>query len=133
MGRRLQAPLLLSLPIALVVGWWIYRSYQEHKRGLCEAILSQMVGALRNYQTDHGTLPPELSAISKPEGKSYFQYTENGKVMPQILDPWGHPFVYRVRELGSYHARPIQRFELYSIGPNGKDEGGSGDDIATGN
>lgn len=40
------------------------------------------------------------------------------------IDRWGHPFVYR------FPATSAQRtYDLYSIGPNGRDDGGSKDDI----
>jgi len=38
------------------------------------------------------------------------------------VDPWGHPYVYRNR--GS------DKPQMYSVGPNGVDEGGAGDDVS---
>jgi type II secretory pathway pseudopilin PulG len=40
------------------------------------------------------------------------------------LDPWGRPYVYR--------ARANEPPQLYSLGPNGIDEHGEGDDISAG-
>jgi hypothetical protein len=37
-------------------------------------------------------------------------------------DPWGHAFVYSVRDRG-------KTVTIWSIGPNGRDEQGQGDDI----
>lgn len=45
----------------------------------------------------------------------------------QVVDPWGRPLVYR------FPASAKERlFDLYSTGPNGVDEMGSGDDITCG-
>jgi hypothetical protein len=46
----------------------------------------------------------------------------NGLTNRHPLDPWGHPYVYR--------ATPGGPPQLYSIGPNGVDENGAGDDIS---
>jgi general secretion pathway protein G len=43
-----------------------------------------------------------------------------------LLDPWGHPYVYRCP------GRNGSDFDLYSIGPNGLDDNGGGDDISFG-
>ena len=42
-------------------------------------------------------------------------------------DPWGRELVYTFPS-----PRPAVLFDLYSMGPNGKDEGGGGDDITCG-
>ena len=41
-----------------------------------------------------------------------------------LVDAWGHRLVYRCP-----HPNPAYVWQLYSIGPNGIDEGGQGDDI----
>jgi len=40
-----------------------------------------------------------------------------------LVDGWGRPFIFRVNPHREYG------IELYSAGPNGRDEGGRGDDI----
>lgn len=42
----------------------------------------------------------------------------------RLVDAWGHPLVYRCPS-----GMPGRMFRLYSIGPNGIDEDGAGDDI----
>ena len=42
----------------------------------------------------------------------------------RLVDSWGHRLVYRCP-----HPNPAYVCQLYSIGPNGIDEGGQGDDI----
>lgn len=44
-----------------------------------------------------------------------------------LIDPWGHPYVYQRYDPGDnlkWHT-----YVIYSIGPNGVDEDGNGDDI----
>ena len=60
--------------------------------------------------------------ISRAEGLGVLRLTDEGHV--DLRDRWGHPLVY---ENPSADTRYVYR--LYSIGPNGVDEGGSGDDI----
>ncbi len=55
-----------------------------------------------------------------------------------LLDPWKNPWVYRewasvpakLKE-NQKEAHDKNRFDVYSFGPNGKDEKGEGDDIAS--
>ena len=96
----LIAGFLLALALTL-------RHHTESQRHTCHAILAQIEMMLQQQGQDH-SLPAELSELSK-----------GGR---PLLDPWGHPFVYRV---GS-----SLKYQLYSIGPNGVDENGKGDDIS---
>jgi hypothetical protein len=45
--------------------------------------------------------------------------------MKSIPDGWRQPLIYRPADQGG-----DAPFALYSIGPNGRDEGGHGDDIS---
>jgi hypothetical protein len=54
-----------------------------------------------------------------------------------VLDPWGHPFVYynnvdksAPKDWTPYHK---SSFDLYSFGPDGKDDKGNGDDVSNWN
>lgn len=49
----------------------------------------------------------------------------------ELLDPWGRPMVY-VNPLDGKDAKPrdLNPFILYSVGPDGRDDKGAGDDIA---
>jgi uncharacterized protein YceK len=49
----------------------------------------------------------------------------------QLADAWGRPFMIRLKT-STYDARmryKPESFEIYSFGPNGKDEHGLGDDV----
>lgn len=93
--------------------------------------LGQMEMALAMYRQDYDEYPPGgptgLSRLGKPGKRgAYYEFRES-QLDPElrVLDPWRHPYVYRV------HRREgkADRVELYSVGPNGIDEAGKGDDV----
>lgn len=53
----------------------------------------------------------------------------------ELIDPWGRPYIYRnnhsdfPKNQNDPTAHNKQTFDFYSVGPDGKDEGGFGDDI----
>jgi len=67
-----------------------------------------------------------LEALTKGtvHRRPIFVHRVNGEIQSRILDPWDHPFAYR-RTPG--RGEP---FVLYSVGPNGIDENGKGDDVS---
>ena len=88
----------------------ILRHHTESQRHTCRVLLTQIEMTLLQYRLDHG-LPGELTQLS--EGAR------------PLLDPWGRPFVYRVA--------PNSEYRLYSLGPDGVDENGKGDDVTAEN
>jgi general secretion pathway protein G len=83
-----------------------------------------MIGTeLEEFHDDWGRYPTTgegLKVLAAPSksGVPYFQKPGYG------ADTWDNPFVYRSP------ARTSRRpYDLYSLGPNGLDEGGRGDDI----
>jgi hypothetical protein len=55
-------------------------------------------------------------------GRMYYQ-ADPSRIDPAtllLLDPWGKPYIYN---------RVGDQFTVYSVGPNGMDEGGTGDDV----
>lgn len=79
-----------------------------------------LVGAtLLSYKEDFGQFPESLSVLSEDRdgGGPYMRATE-------VVDGWKQPLVYRPAP--GHHPE----FVLYSVGENGNDEGGAGDDIS---
>jgi hypothetical protein len=69
-----------------------------------------------------------LGSYGAGRGSSGIYICANGTPMPLTLrDSWGHPLVYEC-------PGPVHRngWDIYSVGPNGVDEGGLGDDILVG-
>ena len=58
----------------------------------------------------------------------YMEFKQDELKDGELLDPWGHPYVYLSANGGSPEHRQ-HSFDLYSIGPNGVDDHGVGDDI----
>jgi hypothetical protein len=44
------------------------------------------------------------------------------------MDPWGQPYLYVSINGGAPEHRP-RSFDLWSYGPNGEDDDGTGDDL----
>jgi general secretion pathway protein G len=66
------------------------------------------------YRRDHGDFPSTSVGLDALVASSYLDHIPS--------DPWNNPYVYRY-ESGS------ETYQLYSIGVNGVDEHGDGDDV----
>ncbi len=71
------------------------------------------------YRADAGKIPAELKLLTQPTA-NFPEAFLSGKPLPQ--DGWKRDFVYRPEP-------DNRKYALYSLGANGKDEGGEGDDI----
>lgn len=101
------------------------RLSQEAARRETIALLDVVKQALRRYLDDHPTYPTSgienLAARLGPQGANSLRLTSKQLDRSgRILDGWGRPFVYRRTDGG---------FRLYSVGPDGRDDDGSGDDV----
>ena len=70
------------------------------------------------YKVETGAYPDSLETLLKPTKDYPNGFLPDRKALPK--DPWGRPYRYR---------RTASGYRLWSLGPNGKDEGGKGDDI----
>jgi len=113
---------MILASVIAIAGWGAADA--ENRDMLGTQVILRMVGAeLEMFHDDWGRFPTTsegLSILAAPgkDGEPYF-----GK--PGFTrDKWGAAFVYRcpARTLG----RP---YDLYSLGPNGIDESGHGDDV----
>jgi len=95
----------------------------------CRTEVSGIAQAISAYERDTKKYPPAgslvqaLSAKGK-NGKAYYEFPKDQVSGGQPVDPWGHPLIYKVG------GKKGKAFELYSVGPDGKDDGSSGDDIS---
>ena len=97
-----------------------------------ETAISSFQGDMGNYPaTGNGHLVEALSVDPKNVNWNgpYMEF-KHDELNPQseLLDPWGNPYVYISSNGGSPQHRP-RSYDLFSLGPNGKDDGGAGDDI----
>ena len=94
--------------------------------------------AIAAYAGDMGEYPPTgnaemVSALQDDPNKvdwqgPYMEFKESELEGGEIIDAWGHPYVYISVNGGSPQHRE-RSFDLYSFGPNGTDDTGTGDDI----
>lgn len=94
--------------------------------------------AIVMYEGDLGEYPPSgneglVAALQEdPDDVDwngpYMEFKRDELTDGQLLDPWGHPYVYVSVNGGSPEHRP-RSYDLYSLGPNGTDDGGAGDDL----
>ena len=100
--------------------------------------VSSLDTAIVMYQGDIGDYPASdnedlVSALQDDPGNvnwdgPYMEFKHDEVKDGQLLDPWGNPYVYISANGGSpeHHQKT---YDLYSYGPNGKDDAGTGDDI----
>ena len=95
--------------------------------------------AIAMYQGDMGSYPPTenanlVRAVSEDTDNAdwqgpYMEFKQDELENGALLDPWGTPYLYVSVNGGSPKHR-TRSFDLYSFGPNGKDDEGGGDDIS---
>ena len=100
--------------------------------------IASLETAIAMYQGDMGTYPrsgnTELVAALQEDPNNvdwagpYVEFKEDELQDGQLMDPWGNPYVY-VSVNGGAPQHRNRSFDLYSLGPNGADDGGTGDDI----
>ncbi len=108
----------------------------------------------RDFGAHRGIEALYVALVTADRGDGLDVGDADGDGRLELLDAWGRPLVYfsnddygteqawssgaarsasltsaRSRTRGVYHARG--RFQLWSAGPNGRNEGGSGDDITS--
>jgi hypothetical protein len=143
-GRRrrrvgLNAALMLILLLGVTLLSAEYLAYypvrlrllQARKAAAFTEETSMLVGLHKLYeQRGKEALPRNAGELVKALGQRRIEvarpYFTPTKVDDNLaVDPWGHPYVYKlVPDVGT----PTE-IRVYSIGPNGIDEDGLGDDI----
>jgi len=113
--KKLVLAGLLSFLLLCVVMWMFFSSLHWNQREKVTLSVLRIIGSdLEDYKKKHGQFPSSqegLKAIYPNEGIA-------------VEDGWRQRFVY------SRNERPNDKpFNLYSIGANGIDESGSGDDL----
>lgn len=120
--KILYLPLLGTLMIAGCA------EYPSSEQSPTEADLHDLAEAIEAYKTRFGRYPAsgnrELAAALRENApRAQVPRLSSGG---EIVDRWGRPLVYRHPAM----ARKWMPFDLYSVGPNGQDDGSDNDDIA---
>ena len=100
--------------------------------------VSALETAIAMYQSDLSDYPSTgnenlVKALQDDPGNvawdgPYMEFKEDEIKDEQLVDPWGEPYVYTSVNGGSPQHRE-RSYDLYSVGPNQKDDSGTGDDI----
>jgi general secretion pathway protein G len=103
-----------------------------------KAMIGSLETAIAMYEADMGEYPATgndalVAALQDdPDdanwGGPYLEFKEEELEDGVLLDPWGQPYEY-VSVNGGSPAHRERSFDLYSFGPNGDDDSGTGDDI----
>jgi len=135
--RRLQGRFML-FAIQFAAGFLILLAYagsmvgiklrESRERELFTRVeIHALTVCTRVYLGALKVLPPAGNAalvqrLRQPykAGKPYYSFPAERLRDGRFLDRWSQPYVYQRTDGG---------FRIYSLGPNGKDDGGAGDDI----
>ncbi len=100
--------------------------------------IASLETAIAMYQGDMGVYPPTgneaLVAALQDDPKDvnwqgpYMEFKQDDLKGGSLVDPWGNPFLY-ISVNGGAPKHRERSFDLYSIGPNNKDDDGTGDDL----
>jgi general secretion pathway protein G len=100
--------------------------------------IAALEAAVAMYEGDMGELPESgnaalVAALQDDPGDAdwggpYMEFKQDELKGGELVDPWGRPYVYISVNGGSPEHRP-RSYDLYSLGPNGADDEGAGDDI----
>lgn len=107
----------------------------------CKRLIDGLVQAVQRFDDRNGAYPPSgnaalVAALTRKgaDGGACFTFApETLDVQGLVVDPWGRPLLY-INNLDGTAPAGWSRFEpfcVYSAGPDGRDEGGKGDDIAS--
>lgn len=119
-----SAVVVLSVEYLMMVAVW--KRVARAQRVAAEAEENAIVVAMERYRRERGELPSEkgwLASLSGPrrdKAGPYYSPDPRRVKNGEFLDPWGRPYVYQRTNDGA---------RVISVGPNGRDEGGAGDDV----
>ncbi|MCL2645878.1 MAG: type II secretion system major pseudopilin GspG [Phycisphaerales bacterium] len=116
--------IILAVLASVAVPIYTGRS-KKAKIDATKASISNIETAIDTFESEQGRFPESLDElVHPPEAQDGSQPTRYLKALP--TDGWGHPFFYKVP--GNVNT---DRYDIWSAGPNGIDENGSGDDITS--
>ena len=119
MSRLKVVVLLLFLSIGFILfGFLFFGKVHENQRVKTTNMnISDVGAAIGLFEKEFHHYPKVLEELAPPQGNFIYPTA-------RVLDGWEQPIRYYLTE------GAIKPFNLYSIGKNGRDEHGSGDDLS---
>jgi general secretion pathway protein G len=105
--------------VATIVGNRIFGASDRAKVKLAQTQVDTIASKIEQYQSDVGSLPPDLEAMVKAPANSAGWLGPYAKEQ-ELKDPWGHPLEYHVPGASG-------PYDLTSYGRDGKPGGESVD------
>lgn len=138
---------VVGLILILVGGFFRYSSKYNNKVRYMQAQeeLAMLSGAVEYYKNEFGSYPTydekslkEFYKVMAGVNKNKQNFVEGydwSMLNDEILDPWGHPYVYQYKSESNRNGDNGSFYVLFSMGPNGEPESeedfknGKSDDI----
>jgi len=135
---------LLVLPGLLLAGiaWQAHQQVNRQNHIYTQLDLVMISDSLKALSADSPAAIPREAVVNlnarvlyellsaTNAGAVFLEHRREWDRRQELLDPWGRPF--QVQLMGAGPAFPPTgeaRVKIWSVGPNGRDEGGAGDDI----
>ena len=141
MGFTLVELLVVIAILGILISLVTAGAQTARRRGAvtkAKTTIAALETAISMYQGDMGDYPTTgnedlVKALQDDPGDvswdgPYMEFKQDELKDDRLVDPWGNPYVYISVNGGSPEHRP-KSFDLWSFGPNGTDDGGTGDDI----
>ena len=138
-GFTLIEILLVVTIIAILAGVWIGAvggKQEQAKIAITQGILGKVITELGYYRMLFNEFPTEeqgglKALVEKPQFEDENlakQWRAPFLMKKQLKDAWGHDLMYEVvdEQTGDITRQVVH---VWSVGPNGEDENGTGDDI----
>lgn len=134
--------LLVVVAILGILAGLVTAGAQAARRRAAVTKAKVMIASLETeiamYESDMGTHPETgntslVAALQDDPGDAhwggpYHEFKADELKSGELVDPWGNPYVY-ISVNGGAPEHRTRSYDLYSFGPNGADDGGTGDDI----
>lgn len=120
--------IIIGILAAMVIGNFGGMS-TEARTTRAQADIGQLRMQLGLFEQRYGHYPTEeegglMALLERPSSIAEADWRRFGESEP--VDSWGNTYIYLV---GNRRIDPDRDFNIYSMGPNGQDDGLKGDDI----
>ncbi len=140
-GFTLVELLVVIAILGILVGLVTAGAQAARRRGAmtkAKTTIAAIDTAISMYSGDMGQYPAAgnealVSALQDDPNDldwqgPYMEFKQDELKGGQLIDPWGNPYLY-VSVNGGSPTHRARSYDLYSLGPNGADDQGAGDDL----